>query len=1248
MANEKTLNSRIQLKADTAENWAKATGFIPKKGETIIYLPDENCVYPRYKVGDGETAVISLPFGGPIGQVSAEIEIITENQAITFSLDEINGWFRSTANPFIMPNEFSYSNHLYDKYKVIFDGIEYICYQEVGVVTRFDTDGELTSAGTFPLVGNASILDDTPTVNDTSFPFCIASSREGDGAIYVYVKGDTATSHTISVYYIKEENIKLPTELIPDHLKGLIYNQVDGSVVLGLASQAKGQFSVSEGMGSASYGAAAHSEGIGTLAKANGTHTEGGYTEATANCAHAEGQGTKAKARAAHTQGLYTEAEGEAQHVEGKYNIIDSEGNYAHIIGNGTADDARSNAHIVDWDGNAWFAGDVYVGSTSGTSKDEGSKKLATEDVVDAKVATKLDIYNDTTAARQVYGTVKGQQVMVPVSTAEYTPSALVSRDTNGYVNTKTPVSATQATNKQYVDDAVATKTSVTIGGEHQEVFDADTKVSKITGSYKLYGRDANGNETGISWAYNLQTGKIPCWAYVDKNHPAVLSASDPVASIHVATKNYVDNNFIAKSGDNTLDGSLVVTGDLTINGTTYTENSETVQIDENIIELNSNKQDNNTALSGVAINKNSESTYGIMYDPYDNTVKFGEGTTNNGEFEFSEGEGAPLAVRADSSEIKTHKALLEFDSDTNKLIDSGYSVQSIKDFAKMKTIVYEGGEFNETVRLGDLTWEHDEALEKWGVYLGMEATPPLSEFVNENTIYTITLNNIPDTPTLDVSFDFCSDEGIGIVVPGEEAWDMTPWLSENSLLSWDYDYTNKTYIPTLHTLTYTGNWQVSTGESSAGSATLEDAQAWVEHYSDVNLIYSYSAYSSNMTGPLEELELSSDTEIIINYPINKLTITNLVSASPEYEEKWRIGFVAGVDKFQINLPSGVQWATNHTFNKGDIGYIEIKKIGDTYFAIPTPDDIEAIKNGETFISTLQMGTIKTDLNFINENDAWEPNPAGNYWSGWNAIDPGIEIIGDDGAGYTIKTWILKGYWLSGNEYIQDLITPIGKFYRRLYQNDNHQKICEAWHQMATSADIYYLMNNKLNKQNATGYWDAYIVGADGTQTTKPIATTNDSSIAGSLVQYWSNESQAGAVNIPNAHLWCDDPERPYQTATKNYVDTKINSLRSTYPVGMGVNCNTYIGANYAEYRIFIINGANVPTTYHNDTGITDYHYQGFLDVDYFDGALFAPNGPTVGAMPITKQTFRPYSWEGFYTRTYNHTLKTWTAWTAH
>ena len=44
-------------------------------------------------------------------------------------------------------------------------------------------------------------------------------------------------------------------------------------------------------------------------------------------------------------------------------------------MGNGSGSN-KSNAHTLDWSGNAWFAGDVYTGSTSGKNKDDGSVKL--------------------------------------------------------------------------------------------------------------------------------------------------------------------------------------------------------------------------------------------------------------------------------------------------------------------------------------------------------------------------------------------------------------------------------------------------------------------------------------------------------------------------------------------------------------------------------------------------------------------------------------------------------------------------------------------------------------------------------------------------------------------------------------------------------------------------------------------------------------------------------------------------------
>lgn len=59
---EKTINSRIIHKHDTESNWLKATGFIPKQGEIIVYDKDGTYNYERFKIGDGKTIVSALPF----------------------------------------------------------------------------------------------------------------------------------------------------------------------------------------------------------------------------------------------------------------------------------------------------------------------------------------------------------------------------------------------------------------------------------------------------------------------------------------------------------------------------------------------------------------------------------------------------------------------------------------------------------------------------------------------------------------------------------------------------------------------------------------------------------------------------------------------------------------------------------------------------------------------------------------------------------------------------------------------------------------------------------------------------------------------------------------------------------------------------------------------------------------------------------------------------------------------------------
>lgn len=68
---EKSLQARIQNKCDTTANWEKATNFVPKKGEIIVYSDGGGAGIPKMKVGDGATKVGSLKFIESDGGLSA-------------------------------------------------------------------------------------------------------------------------------------------------------------------------------------------------------------------------------------------------------------------------------------------------------------------------------------------------------------------------------------------------------------------------------------------------------------------------------------------------------------------------------------------------------------------------------------------------------------------------------------------------------------------------------------------------------------------------------------------------------------------------------------------------------------------------------------------------------------------------------------------------------------------------------------------------------------------------------------------------------------------------------------------------------------------------------------------------------------------------------------------------------------------------------------------------------------------------
>lgn len=121
-------------------------------------------------------------------------------------------------------------------------------------------------------------------------------------------------------------------------------------------------------------GDSSHAEGNNTTSSGRCSHAEGIYTQATGDYSHTEGFTTVAAGDSSHAEGNKTKASSPNQHVQGKYNIEDTNGKYAHIVGNGTNNN-KSNAHTLDWEGNAWYAGKLSQEGTPTEDKDLITKK---------------------------------------------------------------------------------------------------------------------------------------------------------------------------------------------------------------------------------------------------------------------------------------------------------------------------------------------------------------------------------------------------------------------------------------------------------------------------------------------------------------------------------------------------------------------------------------------------------------------------------------------------------------------------------------------------------------------------------------------------------------------------------------------------------------------------------------------------------------------------------------------------------
>lgn len=204
--------------------------------------------------------------------------------------------------------------------------------------------------------------------------------------VYFYSDGNVTRLYSTEPIEVVSISIKkLDEEFLPDTIARQV--AVDSKMNMDGPS-GTGSFSMNRKRGTM-IGVCSHTEGYDATASGDYSHAEGGYstasgeyshaegnsTNASGSYSHAEGQSTGARGDYSHAEGYATKASSVYQHAQGKYNIEDTSNRYAHIVGNGRNISNRSNAHTLDWEGNAWFAGTIegtkliLKSTTSGSTK---------------------------------------------------------------------------------------------------------------------------------------------------------------------------------------------------------------------------------------------------------------------------------------------------------------------------------------------------------------------------------------------------------------------------------------------------------------------------------------------------------------------------------------------------------------------------------------------------------------------------------------------------------------------------------------------------------------------------------------------------------------------------------------------------------------------------------------------------------------------------------------------------------------
>ena len=378
MANENKIKTRVQMKADTAENWSKAEGFTPLAREPIFYTDTG-----EIKLGDGETNVNDLPVF--IKDFSDTIRVI-ETSAVSNGATAVGYKTIAGSKAFTITNlDVSTKTFTLDSVTDLKVGDIYSCHvnfengsrqhENVGAITAISGNNVTVDTlptyeatlGTFKFEDN--FIDETGADTERNTFRIITKPLVGTRSIGfgAYTTGVRTKALSKGAVSFGQDNTSYGSY---SYTEGTDTKAGYGAHAEGRASTASGSVSHAEGQETEASGIYSHSEGQTTRASGQGSHAEGYDTIASGSYAHAEGYGgyrqdintgalsqterAEAKGQAAHTEGTRTHASGPRSHAEGYATVAEgtsshAEGHMSYAKGNGSHAEGGKTKAITDY-----------------------------------------------------------------------------------------------------------------------------------------------------------------------------------------------------------------------------------------------------------------------------------------------------------------------------------------------------------------------------------------------------------------------------------------------------------------------------------------------------------------------------------------------------------------------------------------------------------------------------------------------------------------------------------------------------------------------------------------------------------------------------------------------------------------------------------------------------------------------------------------------------------------------------------